>query len=394
LAESVLVLEAQAKAALPIIESAWRHGRRVIAAAPVRCCTGLFSRYPGERLVYPSPIASPQAFRDWLAGTVQAKRPDMTYPTGDPVTAACAEMQDDLVRSTRLVLPPADVFRVGRSKALTLQAAHAAGVPIPDTWYVGPPDLAEVARQVRYPSLIKPSVSAGARGITRVESAAELVQKFPAIVDEYGECFVQDYVPQTGMQYKVDILIDHGAEVHAGVVYEKLRYYPPNGGSSVLNRTVERPDILCAAVDVARQIGWHGFCDFDFITDPRDGRVKLMEINPRFPESMRATVAAGLDMVEMMWEMAHGRQPAAATEVKVGQYVRFLPGDVMWLLTAKNRRGQFRSWLRFFGRDLHYQVCSWRDPGAIVGYLAENTLLLFDRKKRAHRFRTEQARRG
>jgi predicted ATP-grasp superfamily ATP-dependent carboligase len=391
---SVLILEVQSKASLPIIESAWRQGRQVIAGAPARCCAGMFSRYPHERVLYPSPLKAPAAFESWLVRFVRERRPDMLYPTGDPVTAACAALQDELRRWTRLVLPPAEVFAIGRSKVGTLRAAAAAGVAIPDTWFADDGDLARLAAQARYPCLIKPAVSAGARGITRVETAAQLVQQFPTVAAQYGECFVQDYVPQTGMQYKADLILAHGSDLLAGVVYEKLRYYPPNGGSSVLNRTVARPDILAAATAVVRQIGWHGFCDFDFITDPRDGRVKLMEINPRFPESFRATYAAGLDMVEMLWELAHGRTPVAVKEYRVGQFLRFLPGDVMWLLTSRERRPHLRSWLSFWGRDRRDQVCSWRDPGAIVGYLAENFLVLFDRKKRAERFRMAQARRG
>lgn len=392
--ESVLVLEVQAKASLPILESARRHRRRVIAGAPQRCCAGMFSRYPHERVLYPSPTAAPDAFKTWLLTFVEQRRPEMLYPTGDPVTAACAREQDTLRQWTRLVLPPYEQFAKGRSKVGTMRAAKEAGVAIPDTWYLENNDLERLASAARYPCLIKPAVSAGARGITRIESAAELREQFPRLQVQYGECYVQDYVPQTGMQYKTDMVMADGRDLLAGVVYEKLRYYPPNGGSSVLNRTVERPDILQAAATLARHLQWHGFCDFDFITDPRDGEVKLMEINPRFPESFRATYAAGLDMVEMLWELAHGRHPAAVTQYRTGQYLRFLPGDVMWLLTSKDRRRHLRSWFTFFSRDLHYQVCSWRDPGAIAGYLTENLLVLFDRRKRSERFRTAQARRG
>lgn len=390
---TVLILEVHTKASLPVIESAHRHGRRVIVGSPARCCTGMFSRYPDERVVYPHPTKEAPAFRDWLRGFLRERRPDMLYPTGDPVTAACAEMQDELRQWTRLLLPPLEAFNVGRSKVGTMKAAVRAGVAIPDTYYFDDETPTQMAARIRYPCLIKPSISAGARGITRIESAEELLRELPGLQQQFGECYVQDYVPQTGMQYKVDMVMTREGTMLAGVAYEKLRYYPPNGGSSVLNRTADRPDIVAAAAAVARTIGWHGFIDFDFITDPRDEVVKLMEINPRFPESFRATYAAGLDMVEMMWELAHDRVPSPVHGYRIGEYLRFLPGDVMWLLTSKDRRQHWRSWLTFFARNLHYQVCSFRDPGAILGYLAENVLILFDRRQRKARFRTEQARR-
>jgi len=46
-----------------------------------------------------------------------------------------------------------------------------------------------------------------------------------------------------------------------------------------LNKTVHRPDILEFALKVLREMKWVGFCDFDFISDPRDEVVKLA-INP------------------------------------------------------------------------------------------------------------------
>jgi len=390
--DTIVVLDTQNKAALPIIESAWRKGRQVIAAAPHRCCVGLFSRFTGSRVLSPNSDSDPAAYAAWLLNFVKQRRPAMVYPTGDSATAVVAQHQDELRIHTRIIIPQRDVFCIGRDKILTLQAAERAGVAIPETWYPHQDGLEPVLARVRFPALIKPAVSAGARGIIKVSAADEVRHLLPGIEAQFGRCFLQEYVPQAGMQYKVDAVIGEGGRLLAGVVYEKLRYYPPNGGSSVLNRTVLRPDIMAAAVRVLSHIGWYGFADFDFIEDPRDGVVKLMEINPRFPESFRATCCAGYDMVEMLWDMAFNREPDPQLSYREGQYLRFLPGDVMWLLTSRNRRPQLRSWFKFFGRNLDYQVCALNDPGPIIGYLLENLWIALDSRKRAERFRLKQAR--
>ncbi|NUO81989.1 hypothetical protein HUU05_18095 [candidate division KSB1 bacterium] len=108
---------------------------------------------------------------------------------------------------------------------------------------------------------------------------------YPQISAEQGVCYVQDFVPPGGMQYKVDMLVDDGQRALAGVVYGKTRMYPPDGGSSVLNFSADRPDILDLSRRMLVELKWTGFCDFDFVDDPRDNVAKLMEINPRFPES-------------------------------------------------------------------------------------------------------------
>ena len=74
----------------------------------------------------------------------------------------------------------------------------------------------------------------------------------------------------SGMQYKAEILLDADTKILAGGVYDKPRFYPPTGGSSTLNSTVDRPDILDLGSRFLQGIGWYGMGDCDFILDPRD----------------------------------------------------------------------------------------------------------------------------
>jgi len=272
-AEAVVVLEAHAKASLPILESCAAMGMYVIAASSKRHCCGMYSRAVDERLVYPPVDSEPQKCLDFLLDFLRKRDVSVLLPVGDVMTDLVAAHQHQFARYTRFLLPEYETFVKGRNKILTLQAAQRASCPIPATWFPAQQSLEEIAREASYPLLIKPAISAGARGITICRNAAELLEQFPETERRFGECFVQEYVPQTAMQYKVDAVFDRGQMLLAAVVYEKLRYYPVNGGSSVLNRTVHRPDILDAAVRVMKELEWVGMCDFDFITDPHDGVV-------------------------------------------------------------------------------------------------------------------------
>lgn len=390
---TVLILEAGSKAALPLIESSHAHGRRVIAGASRRYCCGFYSRAVRERVLYPSPTHEPEAHIEFLLKYLSHRHVDVLFPTGDIPTDIIARHQDMLRRYTHLALPAYEVFQYGRDKIHTLQAAKRAGVPIPLTWYPHKQPLGQIAKDARYPCLIKPALSAGARGITFVRSGEELMKSIKNVQKNYGRCLVQEFVPQTGMQHKADVVLGEDGELLAGVVYEKLRYYPPTGGSSVFNKTVHRPDILDLALRTLHEIKWRGFCDFDFITDPRNGATKLIEINPRYPESFRATYTAGVDMVELIYQLAHGRRPEPQLEYKADRYLRFLPGDLMWFLTSPDRLNQLRSFLTFWSPDVVYQVLSQRDPGPIMGYLLENLFIFLNPEERASRFRLKQARR-
>ena len=392
---NVMVLEAQAKAGLTIYRSLYRHGRRVIAAAPQRLCTGFFSQHVSGRVIYPPCTTAPDACAEFLIRYLSSGHIEMLYPVDQFMTALVARHQDEIRRHTRLILPPYEIFQIGNDKILTLKAARRIGVPIPRTWFTDEQPLELIAQEATYPCLIKPAVSVAAVGITLVKTPEELLEKFPAVSARFGNrCFVQEFVPhEGGRQHKVDVLMGSRGKVLVGFAFDKLRFYPPTGGSSTLNRVVHRPDMVQQAVRLLKEIGWYGFCDFDFITDPRDGVPKLMEINPRFPDTLEATWIAGLDVTEMMYQMAHGQEPAPQMDYRAGDYLRFLPGDIMWFITCRERNKHLKSWMRFFGRDIHYLVTSLREPGPAVGYLLENLTVLLDRQQRQARFRLAQARR-
>ena len=389
---TVLVIEAQGKAALPVIESMARAGIRVAAGSEKRYNSGFYSRGCRERHVYPSPRHEPDAFKEWLLQFLHRREIEMLFPIGHYGTLAVSEVQDEVRGETLLVLPSHSTFRRGYEKIGTLKAATAAGVPIPETWFPQECDggLADVIGSISaWPVLIKPSIGVGARGLTWCHGPGDLQSRFHEVEAEHGESFVQDFVPLGGMQYKVDMLVDTEQRLLAGIVYGKTRMYPPEGGSSVLNFTADRPDILEHAHLILSQLKWVGFCDFDFIEDPRDRQVKLMEINPRFPESFRMGTSVGIDFPIMLYDLAHGESVEPVEDYPKNRFLRFLPGDLMWFLRVDNKRrfGTWPSWFNFFDAHTSYQICNLSDPGPLIGYIMENLQILFDHRSRRERFR-------
>jgi predicted ATP-grasp superfamily ATP-dependent carboligase len=193
-------------------------------------------------------------------------------------------------------------------------------------------------------------------------------------------------VPQGGLQYKADLFLDAAQDLKAGIVYSKLRYFPINGGSSVINRTVRFPQILDNAHRLLRAMGWRGFADFDFITDPRDGTPKLMEINPRVPACFRITLAAGIDFPYMIAKLAMGEEIPKVDGYKLDVYLRYFPLDVLWFIKSPERFRAEPSFFKFFGRNLSDQIISLRDPGPMLGFCLENFISLFDWEARKTRY--------
>jgi len=389
---TVLVIESQGKAALPVIESMHRAGVRVACANASWYNSGFYSRGCRERYVYPSPRHKPEAFKSWLVNFLVRRRMETIFPVGHYGALAVSEIQDEIRKHTRLVLVDAETFRIGYEKIPTMKSALAAGVPIPDSWF--PADhsggLDDVLPHIkRWPVLIKPSVGVGARGITWCHNADVVRREYPHIVAAHGESYLQDFVPPGGMQHKVDMLVDADQRRLAQIVYGKARMYPPDGGSSVLNYSADRPDILDLAHRMLVAMKWIGFCDFDFVDDARDGVTRLMEINPRFPESFGIAAASGIDFPLMIYKMARGESVDPVLDYPKNRFLRFLPGDLLWFLRVSNKHrfGTWPSWFRFLDDHTRFQLIRARDPGPIMGYLLENAHALLDRKLLMERLR-------
>ena len=390
----VLVFEAEAKSSLPVAESFHRRGFRVVAASSKPCCASFYSRSVRERIVMPSEVREPEACLAFLLDLVRRRRFEMIIPLGDVVTDLVSRNREEFSECAKLVVVPYDVFRYGRDKVETMKAAARCGVPLPNTWYPEEQDLNQIAREVQYPVLVKPAVANGARGIHYVHDKEELVRKYDEVSKAFGRTFVQELIPHAGMQYKADIILDRDGTLLAGVVYNKIRYYPPAGGSSVLNKSVHHPELLEYATRLARSIGWFGMCDFDFIHDVRDNTPKIMEINPRFPESFRMCAIAGVDFPDILYRMACGEKVRPVLEYKTDRYLRFLAGDALWFLTAKGRRFKTKPcFFNFFDPNTTDNLWSLRDPGPMIGYLLENFRIMFNAQERAFRYRLGQAQR-
>ncbi len=190
--------------------------------------------------------------------------------------------------------------------------------------------------------------------MTLVNSLEELLEVYPAIHNQYGECHLQQFIKEGGRQVKVQIMTDKNGDMAYSSVIWKQRYYPVNGGSSCCNVTIDNPEIASVCGKVLKAIGWIGFADFDLIEDPQSKQLLIMEINPRIPACVRSAFKSGMDYATMIADMTLGK-PLREYKYESSKRLRHLGFDVLWFLKSPNRFRSEPSWFKFFGRNLYYQ---------------------------------------
>jgi len=372
----VLVLEAVARAAVEVVRSFLRHGLDVYAAADRRWCAAFYVRGLRHRLRYPSVIDAPERFIEWLLDYLRSRPVETVLPLGDVGTELVARHQEEIRNHARLFIPPYDVFWVAHDKIKTNKAAVAVGVPVPRSWYPEEEGLDVVLREGSYPLIVKPSVGVGARGIVRVNSPGELERVWAAVHKSGRRVFVQEHIPLTGRQFVVDVLLDEKGRDVAVVASEKVRFFPVRGGASTLSRSLHCDHLCELTVKLLRSFGYYGVANVDYIEDPRDGVIKLLEINPRFGEMHAICAASGVDLAWLYYRLARGDDVDAVKRYQANRYLQFLPTDAMRFLRSSDRFRTKPAFVECFNRDVHHTLFAGSDFGPMMGYVLENIALL------------------
>ena len=381
-APRVLVLDGFWNKALAAVRSLGRGGAFVAAGERTRLAPALFSRYCSRRFVYPSVTGQPAAFLAALEQEVRAGGYDVLLPMELTTQLLVTEHRRRL--EPRVRIPFADAERTRRvdDKGFLTAFARDHGVECPATYFpAGPRDAAALAGELPYPVLVKPRHSSGGRGIRRVERRDEFREAYAQVHARFPEPIVQECLPPGGDALGVAVLMDFASAPRASFAYRRLREYPATGGPSTLRESIADPDLRATAERLLSLLGWVGVAMVEFKVDPRDGRPKLLEVNPRFWGSLQHAIVCGVDFPWLLCRMAVEGGVERVTGYRVGVQSRsLLHGDLMYFLTRPERWRVRPALCDFSVPD---DVLSADDPWPTLGRMASVVALAHDRELRA-----------
>jgi carbamoyl-phosphate synthase large subunit len=305
---TVLVTGVGGPAGISVIRSLLaRRETRVIAADMDRFASGLYLVPPEQRVLVPAGLSG--EFVPVLLDWCRSFGVDVLFPTVDVELPTIAAMRDGFSAiGVAVASPSLSTVEICLDK-LSLADRCAGVLPVPRTEVLGP--AAAVGRQ--YPVVVKPRRGAGSRGISFVESEAELLA-----LGSDDTRLVQDMLP--GAEFSVDVFADLAGHVVAAVPRSRLRV---DSGVSVAGATLHDQELEHAARRVATAIGLTTVANVQLRRD-REGRAALLEVNPRFPGAMPLTIAAGVDMPSLTLDAVLGLPTPSALDFRDVAVVRYL----------------------------------------------------------------------
>jgi predicted ATP-grasp superfamily ATP-dependent carboligase len=361
----VLVTDAMQRKSLAAIRALGEAGVRVVAGEWTALAAGRFSRFA-------SPAHLPRASRDEeelvrvAVRVCRHRRLDVILPMEEATLLALLRHRGAIPRRLRIPFPPLPVVEAARDKARVLEKAGALGIPAPRTVrFDGHGVLAE---EPPLPAVIKPRISSGAVGLRFAATREELRDAVQELRTRFPDPLVQERIPPEGEGIGVSVLMGKTGEVHALFTHRRLREYPVSGGASTLRESARDPEAEEAAVALLRALGWRGVAMVEFKRDLRDGRPKLMEVNPRFWGSLALAVRAGVNFPLLLVRWARGETMGPRPEYALGVRARWLlPGDLLHFFANPNRFRLEPSFFRFREKNLHYDILDPRDPWPVLG---------------------------
>src|SRR5580704_15882518 len=130
-----------------------------------------------------------------------------------------------------------------------------------------------------------------------VNSPEELASQYALAAAINPQMVVQEMIegPDTAKLVYLSCY-DRDSRRIAGCMMREIRTQPMSFGSATVVEPVDDPETDRLCDEFLRKLHYFGLCEIELKRDSRDGRIKMIEANPRFSATSDAAVYAGVDL--------------------------------------------------------------------------------------------------
>lgn len=387
---SVLVLDANQRSALAVTRSLGRIDQyRITTADSTESALAGCSRFSSHYLQSPSAEHAPNEYLAWIEKIQNTNQFDLIIPVTE-ITSQLLLMRKDLLPSVKLPFAPYETVMQLADKGNLVESALRLGVPCPQSQRFACARELETAN-IKFPIVLKPCLSRIFTGNKWIATTVRILHSQDDLVktlerDTYLQehaFMLQEFIPGHGAG--VFCLYHHGKPL-AFFAHERLREKPPQGGVSVLSRSVAvDPTLKDYATRLLDGVQWHGVAMIEFRINP-EGKAFLMEVNTRFWGSLQLAIDSGVDFPALLVEAERTQQAQVVKDYVVGQKLRWLLGDLdslyIFCKSTASAPQKFRRLLQFLTPNLlasRHEINRWGDLGPAKFELAHYVKQLLGR---------------
>ena len=357
---------------LGVIRSLGEKNIPIIALDHNPYAIGFHSKFVSENLVCPHPVDSKYDLAELLMDI--GKRfngSKVIFPTKDSYVAAIARSRDKLELYYKIPFSRWNVveYLVDKEKQYKKAAEH--GISLPETFYPeNEQDIDVLLKSIEFPLILKPAYSEAfyvRYGIKAVKCNSEndLKEQFARYTADGFRMIVQEFIEGDASHlYEFQSYVNSRGNVTAIFIAEKIKQYPTEIGTGTHFISVKEPRLIEVGVQILEMFDYQGISFIEFKLDLRDGRYKLIEINPRTTHCNSLASACGVNIPYAAYRNALGECEERDMEsYTVGR-------EWLWPENGFLERRCFTLYIKnmFSRKNCTYAIFSLRDPLPEVSY--------------------------
>ncbi len=362
-----------------------------------------YSKYVRECFAYPDDPTQPRAYagdsvanedvlcRLMLEWAERFERKPVLFATSDWFARFLSSRQEELKDRFLFHWVAPELFTTIVDKGSMVRFCERVGLKVPRTHITRPEDdMAQVAREFVYPSLIKPihrytvGFPVESAKVLVANNAQEVQAFFKAYPQMKGATLMQELIEGDDDQvFQYTALVNTQGEIAAYSTVRKLRQYPAGYGSMCYGQTEYNEALALVGRKLILALGYRGLGSLEFKHRQKDGGYYFIEMNTRLPwyngifadAGVNLPYLAYLDLAgELFRRNAEGYAPPqqrdATTWVGYHNYAS-------WLREARLREikpPQPISRMTFLGHVARAKSYGWWNPSDPKPFLASGIL--------------------
>ena len=201
----VLLLDGEGVQVVCMARELNKLGCEISALCAQKVSSGYTTKYLHHKYKSPDVHLQEEAFKRYFYEHLKKHQYDLIIPMGDASAYFLSREKENVEEQFRTIcaVETYATFELANDKQKLMEVCEKYDIVHPKTHELTMETMDEVADYVGFPAMIKPNLSAGAKGIVKVESNEELHTKFPPITEEFGRCTLQQFVEQPDYYYNV-----------------------------------------------------------------------------------------------------------------------------------------------------------------------------------------------
>ncbi|HLH39037.1 MAG TPA: hypothetical protein VKX39_07805 [Bryobacteraceae bacterium] len=371
----VTILPSPHHGGLGVTRTLGRLGIPVFNVDGNRWCPAFFSRFSKGRFLHDLDAApeceSVEALAA-LARRIGAR--SILIPTTDGAARFIADYADALRRHFIFPPQPPELIRALLSKKEMLALARRYSIPAPAAIFPqNRAELLDAPDRIGLPFIVKGVRADIWNRASRSKVLVRTRPQFRTLCELIPDAVVPELMLQEYIAGKEDTVwmfngyFDARSSCRAAFTGRKLRQCPAYTGVASLAVAEKNPAVEDAAGRFLKSIGYCGIADIDFRYDARDGRYKILDVNPRAGSTFRLFVSEnGMDVVRAMY-LDLTRQDIPDSPMLSGRKWMVEDLDIAASLRYAHEGALgFIDWLKSLRGIDELSFFAWDDPGPVA----------------------------